>query len=139
MKTKFLLWSIPCLLLFSACDEIYYHDEPAAYRGSTVDFYYVSGRPYSRSYGPLYSRQGRYYYSRGGRDVVYDRPTTVVVRRDGDRDDRRDRRDRWNDDDRRGYQRNRDESDRREWRGRERDRDDDDDRVRRRGLFGLFP
>ena len=58
--------------------------------GGEADFYYTSGRPYSRSYGPLVQREGRYYYSRGGSSVVYDRPTTVyrsersVVRRDGD-------------------------------------------------------
>jgi hypothetical protein len=70
-------------LMFSGCaDEYgYYDDRPGYYSSSydddNVDFYYVSSHPYSRLYGELYLRDGRYYYSRGGRYVVYDRPTRV--------------------------------------------------------------
>jgi hypothetical protein len=110
MKKNLLI--LPCVifagLLVSGCDdEPYgYSDDRPGYRSArTVDFYYTSGRPYSRSYGPLYHRDGRYYYSRGGTYVVYDQPTTVyrsgtrVVHRDVDvrhRDERYD-------DGRRGY------------------------------------
>jgi hypothetical protein len=102
MKTLFLL--APCALaatiLLTGCEVDDYDDDVryrrSAYHGGSVDFYYTSGRPYSRAYGPLVARDGRYYYSRGGTYVVYDRPTTVyrddtrVVRRDvvvRDRDD----------------------------------------------------
>lgn len=108
MKKNLLILPLVALagLLLGGCDdEPYgYHDDRPSYRsGRTVDFYYTSGRPYSRSYGPLYHRDGRYYYSRGGSYVVYDRPVSVyrenthVIRRDvnvGDRYDRYDRRDR---------------------------------------------
>lgn len=80
MKPRFLL--LPLLagsLLLSGCiieDRYGYYDDRPAYHGSrSVDFYYTSGRPYSRSYGPLVMRDNRYYYSRGGGYVVYDRPT----------------------------------------------------------------
>lgn len=42
------------------------------------DFYYAAERPYSRDYGPLYVRDGRYYYIKSNRYFLYDRPTTVV-------------------------------------------------------------
>jgi hypothetical protein len=70
-------------LMFAGCAEDeygYYDDRPGYYASdydNDVDFYYVSSRPYSRSYGPLYLRDGHYYYSRGGSYVVYDRPTRV--------------------------------------------------------------
>lgn len=78
------------LFLGGCSDERYGYDDdrPHYHSASTVDFHYTSGRPYSRSYGPLYQRDGRYYYSRGGSYVAYDRPTTVyrgetrVVQRD---------------------------------------------------------
>jgi hypothetical protein len=72
----------------------YYDDYHGPYYGADydpgVDFYYVRRRPYSREYGPLRYRDGRYFYSRGGRYVIYDRPTVVhrhSIRRDWDRDD----------------------------------------------------
>lgn len=43
--------------------------------GSDVDFYYEGESPYSRDYGQLYLRSGRYYYSRGGTYYTYNRPT----------------------------------------------------------------
>jgi hypothetical protein len=58
----------------------YSEDRPVYYSdgyNDDVDFYYVSSRPYSRSYGPLYLRDGRYYYSSGGSYAAYDRPTRV--------------------------------------------------------------
>lgn len=58
----------------------YSNDRPVSYSdgyNDDVDFYYVSSRPYSRSYGPLYLRDGRYFYSSGGSYVGYDRPTRV--------------------------------------------------------------
>jgi hypothetical protein len=69
-------------LMFIGCDGEYgyYDDRPGYYSSGyddDVDFYYVSSHPYSRVYGQLYLRDGRYYYSRGGRYVVYDRPTRV--------------------------------------------------------------
>ena len=70
-------------LFLAGCadDEYGYHDDrPGYYAGDSdtdVDFYYSSSRPYSRTYGQLYLRDGGYYYSRGGRYVVYDRPTRV--------------------------------------------------------------
>src|SRR5215211_5399446 len=48
-----------------------YYDD--GYDSGDVDFVYVESRPYSRSYGPLYYRNGGYYYSRGGEYYVYDR------------------------------------------------------------------
>lgn len=78
---KKLILILPALLaavLMTSCveDGYAYHDDGPAYSGSnSVDFYYTSGRPYSRSYGPLEYRDDRYYYSRGGRYVTYDRPT----------------------------------------------------------------
>ena len=84
MKTILLL--APCVvaagLLLGGCvvddDDDVYGERRVYGRGGEVDFYYTSGRPYSRAYGPLVVRDGRYYYSRGGSYVVYDRPTTVV-------------------------------------------------------------
>ena len=88
---KFILL-IPALfagMFLTACDEGRYghYDDGPGYHGDTsVDFHYSSGRPYSRSYGPLVYRDDRYYYSRGGSYVVYDRPTYAyndrVVNRD---------------------------------------------------------
>jgi hypothetical protein len=69
------------LLVGCAVEDDYYSssgNRPVYYSdgyNDDVDFYYVSSRPYSRSYGPLYLRDGRYYYSHGGSYVVYDRPT----------------------------------------------------------------
>ncbi len=80
--------SVVCLLFTGCIEEFGYYEERPGYHGDTsVDFYYSSGRPYSRSYGPLVMRDNRYYYSRGGSYVVYDRPTrgyrdTRVVRRE---------------------------------------------------------
>jgi hypothetical protein len=56
-----------------------YDDRPGYYddSGGGVDFVFQGDRPYSRSYGPLFLRDGQYYYSRGGEYVVYDRPTRV--------------------------------------------------------------
>jgi hypothetical protein len=82
-KLTFSFLSLSSGLLFTGCvdeDYGYYDDRPGYYAadyGPDVDFYYVSSRPYSRSYGPLYLRDGRYYYSRGGSYVIYDRPTRV--------------------------------------------------------------
>ncbi len=65
-----------------------YNDRPGYYDEGNVgvDFVYEGDRPYSRSYGPLFLRDGNYYYSRGGEYVVYDRPTraynTRVVNRE---------------------------------------------------------
>ena len=111
-----LLLLIPLMatgLLMTGCDEVAYsertvvYDDGPGYYGD--DFYYVSSRPYSRVYGQLYLRGGRYYYSRGGTYVVYDRGG----RRGHDRRD-------WD----RGRER-------RDWdRDRDRDRDRDDDRRR---------
>jgi hypothetical protein len=81
MKKLLLLCpAIIAALAFTSCTEDRYgsyDDEPAVYggRSASVDFYYTSGRPYSRSYGPLYYRDDRYYYSRGGGYVAYDQPT----------------------------------------------------------------
>jgi hypothetical protein len=99
-KLNVILSGFVAVLLCSCAEEEYgYYDRPG-YSEADVDFYYVSGRPYSRSYGPLYHRSGRYYYSRGGTYVIYDRPT-VVLRRDVIWRDRRDRyRDADRDDDR---------------------------------------
>jgi hypothetical protein len=56
-----------------------YNDRPGYYddSGGGVDFVFEGDRPYSRSYGPLFLRDGSYYYSRGGEDVIYDRPTRI--------------------------------------------------------------
>lgn len=56
-----------------------YDDRPGYYddSGGSVDFVFEGDRPYSRSYGPLFLRDGQYYYSRGGEYVVYDRPTRI--------------------------------------------------------------
>jgi hypothetical protein len=81
MKKLLLLCpAILAVLAFTSCTEDrygYHDDEPAVYggRSASVDFHYSSGRPYSRSYGPLYYRDDRYYYSRGGSYVAYDQPT----------------------------------------------------------------
>lgn len=81
MKKNLLL--LPCAvvgaILLTSCEEDpYAYDNRPAYHGnSRVDFHYSSGRPYSHNHGPLYRRDGRYYYSRGGSYVVYDQPTTV--------------------------------------------------------------
>jgi hypothetical protein len=49
---------------------------PDGYYGDNyADFYYTGRSPYSRSYGPLYYRDGGYYYMRGGSYVIYSRPT----------------------------------------------------------------
>jgi hypothetical protein len=91
-----------------------------------VDFVYQSGRPYSREYGPLVVRSGRYYYTRSGSTYAYNRPTTrsrTSVRTDYRRDD--DRGDYRRDDDRHDYDRRSSSSRSGDYR-----RDDDDDRRR---------
>jgi hypothetical protein len=86
MMRQFALFGFAAVtgLMFTGCGEDYgyYDDRPGYYAsdggyGDDADFYYVSSRPYSRVYGELYLRDGSYYYSRGGRYVVYDRPTHV--------------------------------------------------------------
>ncbi|MEO8353368.1 MAG: hypothetical protein ABI680_16690 [Chthoniobacteraceae bacterium] len=52
---------------------------PGYYAGNRVDFYYSSGRPYSYRYGALVTRDGRYYYRRGGRYVAYSGPTRAYA------------------------------------------------------------
>ncbi len=52
---------------------------PGYYAGNRVDFYYVRGQPYSYRYGALVTRDGRYYFRRGGRYVVYSGPTRVYA------------------------------------------------------------
>jgi len=79
----FLAFGSAVLLVGCAVEDDHYSysdDRPVYYSSGyndDVDFYYASSHPYSRSYGPLYLRDGRYYYSRGGSYVVYDRPTHV--------------------------------------------------------------
>lgn len=106
------LFALACALFTAGCvEEVYYTDRPRGgyYGGGGVDFYYVSTRPYSRLYGPLYYRSGSYYYRRGGRYIIYDRPTRRYERRE--------------------YRREYRDDDDRDWRAR---RDNDEDRDRRR-------
>lgn len=143
-KLLFLLPVAASALFLTGCDEVSYRERTVvagggpAYYGDDADFYYVSSRPYSRSYGQLYLRSGRYYYSRGGTYHVYNRPIhrrshvrhVDYDRRDWDRGRDRDR-------DRRDYERVRDDR-----RDRDRDRDRDDDRrrnvqVRERNVYNV--
>ncbi|RYD82820.1 MAG: hypothetical protein EOP84_08860 [Verrucomicrobiaceae bacterium] len=110
-KLFFLLPIVAGAVFLTGCDDRTYRERTVvvgggpSYYGDSDDFYYVSSRPYSRTYGQLYLRGGRYYYSRGGSYVVYNRTSNYrgdrsryVVRdgryRGGDRRDRiEDRRD----------------------------------------------
>jgi hypothetical protein len=82
-----LLLTIPLCagaLLLSSChddDDYDGHYVSGGVYGGGVDFYYSDVHPYSRAYGPLYLRDGRYYYSRGGGYVLYDRPTYAYSER----------------------------------------------------------
>lgn len=143
-KLLFLLPVAASALFLTGCNEVSYrertvvYDGRPGYYGGGADFYYVSSRPYSRSYGQLYLRSGRYYYSRGGTYHLYDRPIhhhghDVRVerdRRDWDRGRGRD-----HDHDRyrsRDYERVRHES-------HDRDRDRDRDvRVRERNVYNVY-
>ncbi len=88
-KLFLLLPAAGAALLLSACEEEPYYGHvyggsayyggpayvsgPAYYDGGGVDFYYVSGHPYSHAYGPLVYRDNNYYYGRGGSYTVYNR------------------------------------------------------------------
>src|SRR4051812_20791763 len=65
--------------LLTACETtesrrvVYASDYGPGYDYDDTDFYYVSGVPYSRSYGRLVVRDGGYYYGSAGRYYTYNR------------------------------------------------------------------
>jgi hypothetical protein len=64
-----LIPAIAAMTMLTGCesDHVVYSDY------GDNDFYYVSGVPYSHSYGTLVVRDGGYYYNRGGRYYRYER------------------------------------------------------------------
>lgn len=88
-KLLLLLPAVAASLFLTSCaDDEYYSDydrRPVYHDGYVADadyyddgyddsdFVYVERRPYSRIYGPLVLRGDRYYYSRGGRLMIYNR------------------------------------------------------------------
>lgn len=65
-------------LVLASCDNDYHTASVGGSYGtptSNVDFYYSDNQPYSTDYGPLYYRDGGYFYVSGGNYVPYTRET----------------------------------------------------------------